>query len=77
MHCREASLKSFEFKNRFGINHHGLILTKEQSVIIKIFKSFPGIKMIEQDSVLKYRIDLYLLDYKLAIEIDAILKPYG
>ena len=70
MYCRVASLKSFEFKNRFGINHHGLILIKEQSVIIKIFKSFPGIKMIEQDSVLKYRIDLYLLDYKLAIEID-------
>ena len=30
MHCRIASLKSIEFKNRLGSNQHDITLTKEQ-----------------------------------------------
>ena len=33
-------------------------------------KSFPGVEMIEQYSVLDYKIDLYLPVHKLEIEID-------
>ena len=71
MHWRVASLRAIEFKNRLGFNYPDLILNKEQAVILKILKSFSGIKMIEQYSVLsKYKIDLYLPDYRLPIEID-------
>ena len=46
MHCRVVSSESIEFKNRLGFNHTNLTLNKEQAVIIRILKAFPGIQMI-------------------------------
>ena len=67
MHCRVASLELISFKNRIGLNHNNITLKKEQAVIISILKSFTGIKMIKQYSVLtnKYKIDSYLPYYKI------------
>ena len=45
-------------------------MSKEGSLTTIMMKSFPGIRMIEQHFVLGERIDLYLLDHKLAIEVD-------
>ena len=45
-------------------------MSKEESVTAIIMKSFPGVKIIEQYSVLGKRIDLYLPDHQLAIEFD-------
>ena len=72
MHCKIASQKSTDFKNKLGLNHNDMTLNNEQSVVLRILKSFPGTKMTRQYFVLnnKYRIDLYLPDYRLAIEID-------
>ena len=59
MHCRVASLKSIEFKNKLGLSHNNITLKKEQAVVISILKSIPGIKIMRQYSVLndKYKID--------------------
>ena len=72
IYCRVAPEKSIEFKNKLGFSHNILTRTKEQSVIIRISKSFPDIKIIQQYFVLhnKYKIDSYLPDYKLATKID-------
>ena len=45
-------------------------MSKEESVTTVIMKSVPGVKMIEQYSVLAERINVYLPDHQLAIEID-------
>ena len=59
-----------KFRVRLGFKQYDVILTKEQSVLTKIMSSFEGENMQTQYNVLSYRIDLYFLDYKLAIEID-------
>ena len=47
-----------------------VFLTKEQSVITKILRSFKGEFMQTHYNIIRYRIDLYFYDYKLAIKID-------
>ena len=47
-----------------------VVLTKEQSVLTKIMRSFERKSMQTQYNVLGYRIDLYFHDYKFAIQID-------
>lgn len=42
----------------------------ETQFINQIIKCFPSIKTIKQFSIDKYRIDLYLPDYKIAVECD-------
>ena len=69
MHYRETQ-KAVEFKTKLGFNLINLIMPKEGSMTTIIIKSFPGVKMIEQYFVLGKKIDLYLPDHKLAIEVD-------
>ena len=57
-------------RTRLGFLQYNLILTKEQSVITGIVRSFEGENMQTQYNLLGYRIDLYFHDYKRAIEID-------
>ena len=47
-----------------------VFLTKEQSVITKIMSPFKGEFMQTHYNIIRYRIDLYFYDYKLAIKID-------
>ena len=65
--CRTTSVHKIRI--RLGSKQYNVILTKEQSVLTKIMRSFEGENMQTQ-YVLSYRIDLYFHDYKLAIEID-------
>ena len=57
-------------RTRLGFKQYNLILTKEQSVITGIVRSFEGENMQTQYNLLGYRNDLYFHDYKRAIEID-------
>ena len=57
-------------RTRLGFKQYNLILTKEQSVITAIVRSFEGENMQTQYNLLGYRNDLYFHDYKRAIEID-------
>ena len=70
MHCRISTPKSIEFRSKLGFNQYDITLTKEQSVLKSVIDAFEGENMQTQYSVLGYRIDLFLHDYKLAIEID-------
>ena len=70
MHCRVASLKSIEFKNRLRFNQYDITLTKEQSVLKSVMDTFEGENTKTQYRVLGYRIDIYFHDYKLVIKVD-------
>ena len=59
-----------DFKSKLEFNQHDIIMTKEQLVLKKIIKVFVKEKILVQHSVLKYRIDLYFPDHKLAIKVD-------
>ena len=69
MQCSKTQ-KAVEFKTKLGFNPINLIMSKQGSVTTIIMKSFPSIKMIEKYFVLGSRIDLYLPDHKLAVEVD-------
>ena len=69
MHCRVASLKSIEFKNRLGFNQYDVRLTKEQSVLKSVKDAFERETIQTQYNVLGYRINLYFHGYKPAIEV--------
>ena len=45
-------------------------MTKEESVIPKIMKTFSNKKTLPQHSVLSYQIDLYFPEHKLAMAVD-------
>ena len=59
-------------KRNLGFTLHGVINTKEQTVINSIKDAFEGEDMQTQYTVLNCRIDLYFHKYKLAIEIDEL-----
>ena len=68
MECRKTT--EHKFKTRLGFKQYDVILTKEQSALTKIKRSFEGENMQTQCSVLGYRIDLYFHEYKPSIEFD-------
>ena len=45
-------------------------MTKEESITTKILKLFKKEKIRLEHKVLQYYIDLYFIEYKLAVEID-------
>ena len=57
------------FRAKLGINRHDPMLTKEQSIGLKIMKVFSEEEIIEQYFVLNQRIDFYLGKPKLATEV--------
>ena len=70
MHCRVSIPEAVEFKTRLGFNQHDLTMVKEQSVLTKIIKVFASEETLSKHSILSYKIDLYLPEYKLAIKFD-------
>ena len=67
MHCKILIPKAIKFRSKLGFEQHDIVLTKEQSVILKIMNPFSNEKKLPQHSVLSYKIDL---EHKLAIEAD-------
>ena len=67
MDCRTAS--AHKFKTRLGLKQYNVILTKEQSLLTKIMRSFK-VENMQTQYVLSYRNNLYFHYYKLTIEID-------
>ena len=67
MSCRVSIPEAFEFISKLGFKQYDIILSKEQSVISKITKSFSNEKILLQHSILAYRSDLYFAEHKLAI----------
>lgn len=55
---------------KFDLNLNKIIKTKEQDSIGKIIKAFRGLNYKLQYKLDNYKIDLYFIDYKLAIECD-------
>ena len=45
-------------------------MSKEESVTTKIIKTFSNEKLLPQQSVLSYQIDLHFSKHKLAIKVD-------
>ena len=70
MHCRVATPKSIKFRSKLGFNQHDITLSKEQSMLKLAMDTFEGENMKTQYPVLGHRIDLYFLEYKLAIAVD-------
>ena len=70
MDCRiDESCNLFK---KLGVRIHGVINTKEQTVISAIKDAFEGENMQTQYSVLGYRINLSFHEYKLTIEVDEL-----
>ena len=65
---REDQRQNFRFA--LGFKEHDLFLTKEQSVLNKLLETFPREEILLQHFVLGYKIDVYFVKYKLAVEID-------
>ena len=59
-------------QRNLGFKLHDVIKTKEQTVLELIKNAFEGEDMQTQDSILRYRIDLYFYKYKLAIKVDEL-----
>ena len=71
MQCRVSTPRATEFRSGLGFNQHNITITKEQSKLTKVIKIFLNEKVSLQHSVLTcYKIDLFITEHKLAIEID-------
>ena len=70
MDCRTD--ESCNLKRNLGFTLHGVINTKEQTVINSIKDAFEGEDMQTQYTVIGYRIDPYFHKHKLAIEGDEL-----
>lgn len=64
------SLKANELANELGISNKLRFPSLEETFLRHIVNCFSGENMIHQFTVCKYRIDLYFVDYNLAIECD-------
>ena len=64
--------KRIERAGNLGFKLHDVINSKEQTVLESIKYSFEGENMQAQYSLLRYKIDCYFLEYKLAIEVDEL-----
>ena len=70
MDCR--TVQAVKFRKELGFNQHDLIMIQEQSVLTKLDTYFKTKEKIFQHYVLGYRIDMYIREYKLAIEVDEL-----
>ena len=68
MDCR--TVQAGKFKRELGFNQHDPIMRQEESVLTKLDTYFKTEEKIFQHYILGYRIDLYIPEYKLAIEVD-------
>ena len=72
MQSRLSDSKAIKFRIDLGFIQINLILKKEQSVIKSMIDAFKGEDIRIQYTVLGYRIDLYVYEQKLAIQIDEL-----
>ena len=72
MQSRLSDSKAIKFRTDLGFIQINLILKKEQSVIKSMIDAFKGEDIRIQYTVLGYRIDLYVYEQKLAIQIDEL-----
>ena len=70
MDCR--TVQAVKFREELGFNQHDPITTQEQSVLTKLDTYFKTEEKIFQHYVLGYMIDMYIPEYKLAIEVDEL-----
>ena len=70
MDCRTAP--AVDFKRRLGFKQYDPIMTQEQSVLTQLHTFFKTEDKLFQHNVLRYRIDLYVPKYRLAIEVDEL-----
>ena len=68
MDCR--TVLAVKFRKELELNQHDPIKTQEESVLTKLDTYFKTEEKIFQHYILGYRIDLYIPEYKLAIEVD-------
>ena len=66
------TVKAAELKTKLGFNLVDPIMSKQESIGLRLKKAFSGEKIIEDYSVLSYLIDFYFPKYKLAVEIDEL-----
>ena len=72
MQSRLSDSKAIKFRTDLGFIQINLILKKEQSVIKSMIDAFKGEDIRIQYTALGYRIDLYVYEQKLAIQIDEL-----
>ena len=65
---REQQRQNFQLLLGFN-EHDDVFLSKKQSVLNKLLEAFLREEMYQQYSVLGFKIDLYFVKYKLAVEI--------
>lgn len=69
--------QKIEFMNNVGLKINERInICVESTVINCILKTFNGINMKEQYAVDGYKIDLYIIDYNIAVECDEMHHNY-
>ena len=68
MICSASTPEATEFRSELRFKEHNIILSKKQSVILKIVKLLSNEKILLQHSVLGYWIDFP--EHKLAIQVD-------
>ena len=66
------TLKAAELKTKLGFTQVDPIMSKQESIGLRLKKTFSGEEIIEDFSVLSYLIDFYFPKYKLAVEIDEL-----
>ena len=64
------TVAAVKFRKKVGFNQYDVIMTQEQSVLAKLDTYFKTEEKIFQHYFLGYRIDMYIPEYKLAIEVD-------
>ena len=68
--CRTVQV--VKFRKELGFNQHDPIITQGQLVLTKLDTYFKTEEKIFQHYVLGCRIDMYIPEYKLAIEVDEL-----
>ena len=66
------TVKAAELKIKLGFNQVDPIMSKQESVSLRLKKTFSGEEIVEDYSVLSYLIDFYFPKYKLAVETDEL-----
>ena len=66
------TVKATDLKTKLGFNEIDPIMSKQESIGLRLKKTFSGEEIIEDFSVLNYLIDFYSLKYKLAVETDEL-----
>ena len=66
------TVKAAELKTKLGFNQIDPIMSKQESVGLRLKKTFSGEEIIEDCFGLSYLIDFYFPKYKLAVEIDEL-----